>query len=526
MLETFLSGGSQRMATFVRPHRPQLVALLAVSLLCSGAESFIPLLLAPALSADRDVAALLFLGGAIALSVTANVWRHVITQRTKAGIALDLRVRLADQVALRARESAAEISPSGISTIASTDVDRFSNFPGLAVRFVASLCALVFVAVYLVIISPWIGVVVLVGVPAMMRLSSLLASPLEDRQEAHRDSLDAVATRSADLGEGLRVILGLRASQHFRRAFHRASMATRDAGLAAARLEALLLIVSQVVPGVLTLALVVLGVRFVQSGSLSAVDLVVFYAAAAYVVIPMQAFGNLLAGRGRSKASAKRIEGVMGGADDASHPVDSPIGRAAAAHPHVDEELQDPATSATVPSRGLAYFDTDKVASDEIARRLTGITPSSDVTVGQRLLSELATDERAATVRALFASPYLFAGSLRELLDPHGAATDEQISAALHVAAADDTVERLPGGLDEPVGSNARSFSGGERQRLALARTLLGDVRYLVLVEPTRALDTITSHTVSERLGHAREQLGTLVLTAPDHRDEQEAHND
>lgn len=509
------------MAAFVSPHGRQLVGLLGISLLCSAAESSIPLLLGPALSAEREVLVILILGGIICLSITANVWRHVVTQRTKAGIALSLRVRVADEIASRPRETAAEVSPSGISTITTADIDRFSTFPVLATRFLANLCALVFVSVYMVIISPWVGVFVLIGVPSMLWLSSLLARPLEERQDAHRDSLDAVATRSADLSEGLRVILGLRASEHFRRAFHRASAKTRKAGLASARIEAVLLVVSQAIPGLLTLALIVLGVRFVQAGSLAVADLVVFYAAAAYIVIPMQAFGNLLAGRGRSKASAKKITQVLGRDDEAAAgSVGGGDHRDGVELPQEAADLVDRSTSATVPGRGLIYLDADKTGGDEIARRLTGITPSSEVTLGRRLLSELATDDRAATVRALFASPFLFAGSLRELLDPHGTASDEQIRSALRVAAADDIVERLPNGLDEPIGSNARSFSGGERQRLALARTLLGDVRYLILVEPTRALDTVTGQAVSDRVSLARRQLGTLVLNPPEDRDE------
>ncbi|MGE6955089.1 ABC transporter transmembrane domain-containing protein, partial [Staphylococcus capitis] len=444
------------MATFVGRRRPQLVALLAASLLCSGAEASIPLLLSPLLSADPDVLALCMLGAAIALSIVANVWRHVLSQRIKAAIALDVRTRLADRVALRSREVAATLSPSAIATVASTDVDRFANFPVLAVRFVASTAALVFVATYLMLISPWVGLVVLLGVPALMRLTSMLASPLEDRQEAHRDSLDAVATRSADLGEGLRTILGLRAARHFRESFRQASARTRDAGVAAARLEAMLLVVGQLVPGLLTLTLVAFGVGLVRSHLLAPVDLVVFYAAAAYLAMPLQAFGNLLTGRGRSKASTNRIEQALD--DEAESTGDDQMRDPGVPTPDrsIAGDLVDRGTGTTVPAQGLAVTKPEAASGDEIARRLTGIDPTSDVTVGGHPLAGVPLDDRSSAIRALFASPYLFAGSLRELLDPHGVAADDEIWAALRTAAADDIVERLAEGLDEPVGSNAR----------------------------------------------------------------------
>ena len=64
-------------------------------------------------------------------------------------------------------------------------------------------------------------------------------------------------------------------------------------------------------------------------------------------------------------------------------------------------------------------------------------------------------------------------------------------------------LEALPDGLDAEVEERGRSFSGGQRQRLVLARALAADPEVLVLVEPTSAVDAHTEARIAERLRDA-----------------------
>ena len=79
-------------------------------------------------------------------------------------------------------------------------------------------------------------------------------------------------------------------------------------------------------------------------------------------------------------------------------------------------------------------------------------------------------------------------------------ATDEELWRALGVARADALVAALPDGLDTIVGARGQRFSGGEQQRLAIARTVLRDPRILVLDEATSALDNSTEREVQSAL--------------------------
>jgi ABC-type multidrug transport system fused ATPase/permease subunit len=91
--------------------------------------------------------------------------------------------------------------------------------------------------------------------------------------------------------------------------------------------------------------------------------------------------------------------------------------------------------------------------------------------------------------------------------------TDEQIREAARRARLDDEVQRLPEGYDTLVGPGARSLSGGQCQRLGIARALLGEPQLLVLDEPTSALDPRSEELIRETLGEVA-RSATIVLVA------------
>jgi ABC-type bacteriocin/lantibiotic exporter with double-glycine peptidase domain len=81
------------------------------------------------------------------------------------------------------------------------------------------------------------------------------------------------------------------------------------------------------------------------------------------------------------------------------------------------------------------------------------------------------------------------------------------------VAAAEDVLVALGAGLDETVDERGRQFSGGQRQRLVLARVLLARPEILVLVEPTSAVDAHTEARIARRLHAYRAGRTTVIVT-------------
>ena len=105
----------------------------------------------------------------------------------------------------------------------------------------------------------------------------------------------------------------------------------------------------------------------------------------------------------------------------------------------------------------------------------------------------------AAIVGVVSQETYLLHTTVRENLRyAKPDATDAEIEAAARAARIHDLISGLPDGYDTMVGSRGHRFSGGEKQRIAIARTLLRNPRVLVLDEATSALDTETERAVQD----------------------------
>lgn len=110
--------------------------------------------------------------------------------------------------------------------------------------------------------------------------------------------------------------------------------------------------------------------------------------------------------------------------------------------------------------------------------------------------------------------PHIFDTSIRDnlrLARPGG--TDEQLTAAAARARLADWIRSLPLGLDTPVGAHGAAMSGGQRQRLAVARALLADPALLILDEPTAHLDHDNRRALIRDLLAATAGRTTLLIT-------------
>jgi ATP-binding cassette subfamily B protein len=128
-------------------------------------------------------------------------------------------------------------------------------------------------------------------------------------------------------------------------------------------------------------------------------------------------------------------------------------------------------------------------------------------------LRELTFDSLAAAVGVVSQETYLFHASVRENLRfARPDATDEEIEAAAEAAQVHETIALLPDGYDTVVGERGFRFSGGEKQRIAIARTILRNPPVLVLDEATSALDVQTERAVGEALERLAEGRTTIVI--------------
>jgi ATP-binding cassette subfamily B protein len=135
------------------------------------------------------------------------------------------------------------------------------------------------------------------------------------------------------------------------------------------------------------------------------------------------------------------------------------------------------------------------------------------VTIDGVDLRDLRLADLAKIVGVVSQETYLMHTTVREnLRHAKPDATDAEIEAAAEAAQIHDLVASLPDGYDTMVGSRGHRFSGGEKQRIAIARTLLRNPRVLVLDEATSALDTETERAVQEAFDRLAEGRTTITI--------------
>ena len=128
-------------------------------------------------------------------------------------------------------------------------------------------------------------------------------------------------------------------------------------------------------------------------------------------------------------------------------------------------------------------------------------------------IRDMTLQSLAATVGLVSQETYLFHASIRENLRfacPE--ASDEEIEDAARAAQIHELISSLPEGYDTPVGERGYRFSGGEKQRMAIARTILRNPPVLILDEATSALDNETERAVQQALDELSRGRTTLAI--------------
>jgi ATP-binding cassette subfamily B protein len=147
-----------------------------------------------------------------------------------------------------------------------------------------------------------------------------------------------------------------------------------------------------------------------------------------------------------------------------------------------------------------------------LAARLYDVDRGS-VTIGGVDVRDLTFEALAALVGVVSQETYLFHASVRENLRfAKPDATDEEVEAAAEAARIHHVIAALPDGYDTVVGERGYRFSGGEKQRIAIARTILRNPPILVLDEATSSLDTETERLVQEALDRLSAGRTTIAI--------------
>ena len=467
------------------------------------------------------------------LQAVAGTWRHKMAVYNWLQASIRTQQLVAHHIAEAGTAVAAVTSTGEVVSTVATDPGRIGRVYDVTARFAGSIAAYVVVAVLLLRLDLTLGLVVLLGAPALVWTQAALIRPLQRRQARQRQAEGELTALGADIVSGLRVLRGIGGEAQFLARYIARSQLVRAAGVRVSGVQATLDAAQVLVPGSFVVVLTWLGAHAALEHRITAGQLVTLYGYAAFLVQPLSTATEMITKLVAARVAVARVLTVLqipSGHEAAQPGADTGDGMGtAAAMPPPGAPLTDPASGLRLPPgqfTALVSATPDDAAALalRLARLDAGAASGTDARhdvaraepaqLGGVPVDRLPVRQLRARVLVAEAEPHLFTGPLRDEVDPGGERADSDLLTALAVADAHDVLDALPDGLDAVLTERGRSLSGGQRQRIALARAVLADPDVMVLIEPTSAVDAHTEARIADRLHAARRGRTTLVATA------------
>lgn len=423
----------------------------------------------------------------------------------------DLRVNLYDALAKSAPRSLEKRRSGEINSIVMDDVESLEVFFAHTIGsyLVAILCSIVYCGL-LWFIYPTLGWVT-ASLTLLIALAPYAFQAYSERiARGLREGMALVNAESVDLVQGLREVLQFASQEKMLGKVLQHTKDLNHLAIKEGRWKGLQTVVLGLLSSILLLVVIILGNRLVSQGNISASLFPVLLVLSGFVFGPMLSVSNTALHLMTVAASAKRIGELLDEGENIKNNV-----------PQADCLLYPP-----LEIKQLRFTYGDRPVLENINLRLergehlaiTGASGSGKSTLIRLLLRFLEPNSgeiRLAgrsyetlhehTIRQAFAyvsqETYIFHGSLRDnLLLANPEATEVEMVTACKQALAHEFIMQLPNGYDAIVGERGLTLSGGEKQRLAIARALLKKSPILILDEAFSNLDMENEKQLLRRL--------------------------
>ncbi|GAA4124599.1 ABC transporter ATP-binding protein [Streptomyces griseoincarnatus] len=518
----------------LRPYKRSLALLVVLQFLQTCATLYLPTLNADIIDngvVQGDTGYILGHGGlmiGISLAqVVCNVGAVYYGARTAAALGRDLRAAVFDRVQSFSAREVGHFGAPSLITRTTNDVQQIQMLTLMTFTLMVSapIMCVGGVVLALGLDVPLSGVLVAV-VPVLGVCVTLIVRRLRPLFRTMQERLDTVNRVLREQITGNRVIRAFVRDTYEQRRFHGSNTELTDVSLRAGNLLALMFPVVMTVVNLSSIAVVWFGAHRIDSGGMQIGDLTAFLAYLMQIVMSVMMATFMFMMVPRAEVCAERVQEVL----DTSSSVVPPaapvtelrrhghleIRGAGFRYPGAEEPVLRAVDLAARPGEVTAVIGSTGSGKST----LLGLVPRLfDATEGEVLVDGVPVADvdpalLARTVGLVPQKPYLFAGTVAtNLRYGNPDATDEELWHALEVAQGRDFVERLEGGLDAPIAQGGTNVSGGQRQRLAIARTLVQRPEIYLFDDSFSALDYATDAALRAAL--ARETAeATVVIVA------------
>jgi ABC-type multidrug transport system fused ATPase/permease subunit len=402
-----------------------------------------------------------------------------------------------------------EIPAGDVVNTVAADAMRIGGAFDVMARFAGAIASWIVVSIILLSTSVELGLIVLLGVPILASLTTPLMKPLHTTQAAQREVAGRLAAMGSDTVAGLRILRGVGGEDVFLNNYKRQSGLVRAAGIRIANPQAGLESGQVLLPAILTAIVTFIAAKNVMNGTLQAGQLVAFFGYATFLTTPLRTAIEYVISTTRAYVGAGRVLRILNITPLVTEP-EHPR-----AWPDTITTFEDVKSGIHLEAgQFVAYVTETPAEAALLADRLGRYVPDVEgVLVNGVALSEFSVSDTRTHILVSEVEPRLFSGELRYELVTRDMPHDGPILRALEASSALDILDALEDGLSTLVEERGRSFSGGQRQRLSLARALLTETELLILVEPTSAVDTHTEGRIAARLADVRRGRTTLIAT-------------
>jgi ATP-binding cassette, subfamily B, multidrug efflux pump len=501
------------LADYLRPHRTTLLLTVAFQIAQTLASLYIPTLNADLINngvATGDSAYVMrhggFMLGVTVLQLTATALAVYFGARTAMGLGRDLRADLFAQVQ---RFSAAEMERFGapsLITRTTNDVTQVVTLLvfGLTMFINAPITAIVGLSLALTLDVPMTGVL-LGAIPFMAVAIYFIVISMVPASRVMQRRIDSINQVMREHITGIRVIRAFVRDDHEQDRFSDANAELTDAALRVGRVQAFFGATAMIFGNLTSIALVWFGARFIAEGSMQIGDLIAFISYAGLILGSVMMSMGVFMMTPRAKVAAGRIREVL----DTAPTIADPENAVRELPGRGELDVAD-VTFRYEGAEAAVLRGVDLIARPGETTAIIGSTGAGKTTLLNLIPRLFDVDDGAIRVdgvdirdmdRALIAKTiglvpqraYLFSGTIASNLrygNPD--ADDKTLWRALETAQAADFVRAMSDGLDTVIGQGGTTVSGGQRQRLAIARTLVANPRIYLFDDSFSALDTAT----------------------------------